>query len=645
VRHPAIVAVTLLFLVPSVVSAAPAHAAAVLTDARLQQRRSLQVRAQSLRELLQDLTRQSEVRLQPSEEVADEKVTVFTHDEPLSRTLAAVGDLLELRWRRKRVGYELGRDLAITQRDEALCRAKHEAVLHALDGRLRRVDEFLDRSPQELQEEHSRLQAEITRAGTGGAAVLRERLEALDLLQQPLTRPCALLIRRLTPAQRRLLLEGRELQLSSAPSPIAEPLPAGLLPLFQQIPARLPQHLLSSMGKPEERAVDLRLWLEQSSQRASLQCDVTTRGPSTGMSVGQRWYLWSPLKVITAPDGDTGGRRSALFSRPVRLLLKPSSQQFGRLIVETSGRTIADLVEAVAVLTGRNVVADAFTKPDLRAPGETEVVLADYLDVATASVGYRWDAKDGYLRFRDRTYFCDRHGEVPTTDLRRWQKTVGATGTLALDDLADICLRLTDEQLQTLVSAWTGHFGRRWQPRPGPQYLRQHQGEFRWYGLLTPTQRAQLRTGRPLAWQELTPAQRITLQRRLADPHDALSLAARDGRPEQQVDMRPEALARAAFGLRLEQRPVQYLGDEAGRTTEAHIGDADDLLRDEEATARSTPEIELARRTEAIAIFVYRFPTVSGMDLVNEVPVITSLSGSLESHPARSSDRKTAEAR
>jgi hypothetical protein len=299
-------------------------------------------------------------------------------------------------------------------------------------------------------------------------------------------------------------------------------------------------------------------------------------------------------------------------------------------VVETSGRTIADLAAALAAATGCNVVADAFTKPDFRASGGASLSLADYLDAAAASVGYRWDAKGGYVRFRDLTYFCDRNAEVPAHDLRRWQEAVGASGKLSLADMGDICARLTKEQLQTLVFHWPAFFGHQWQPRPGPEYLFTHRQDLRWYGLLSESQRGWVQAGRALPWQQLLPEQRADLVARLTDSRDPLTLQPRHGGPGQQVDLRPEALARAAYGLRLEQQPVHYYTDAPGQPVQARLGDPGRLLTEDGAVGRKMSRAFLSSVTETVATFVYKLPLRSGEDLVVETPVIALLSGPLE---------------
>jgi hypothetical protein len=196
--------------------------------------------------------------------------------------------------------------------------------------------------------------------------------------------------------------------------------------------------------------------------------------------------------------------------------------------------------------------------------------------------------------------------------------------------MGDICARLTREQLATLESNWPAFFGRQWQPRPGPQYLLTQRQELHWYGLLTAGQRAQARAGHLLTWRDFLPQQRAELVQRITDPRDRLSLYARYGHADQQVDTRPEALARAAFGLRFEQQPVQYHTDPSGLNPGFHIGDPGDLLREEGALGRTPSRIELGNDTETVATFIYQLPTVSGAELVTQVPVLTSLSGSLE---------------
>src|SRR5262249_19404012 len=152
----------------------PTSPSAALSDPRLLSPRSLQVRSQPLGSFLRDMSALTEVPLEASDDIADEKITLLTHDEPLERSLEAVASLLDLRWTQRQGKLVLYRDLATQQREAARCEARREALLKALDDKVRRSTARMRQPPRERLADWKRLASRSAHAAPPARAALQQ---------------------------------------------------------------------------------------------------------------------------------------------------------------------------------------------------------------------------------------------------------------------------------------------------------------------------------------------------------------------------------------------------------------------------------------------------------------------------------------
>jgi hypothetical protein len=99
----------------------------------------------------------------------------------------------------------------------------------------------------------------------------------------------------------------------------------------------------------------------------------------------------------------------------------------------------ADFFEALHKKTGRNVIADYYTriypKDLLSARGDS---LLGVLNHAADALQSDWQEDGGFLRFRRFNYYSERTMDVSNALLKRWQAAREAHGYLNLDDLSEI---------------------------------------------------------------------------------------------------------------------------------------------------------------------------------------------------------------
>jgi hypothetical protein len=175
-------------------------------DSRLQTRVSVWKRAASLRDVLQEVSKQTGVRVRPSEEVAELRVSAFVRGIPLETLQARLAELLHLTWQveempDERSGpayllYKSARDRAEERRlFERGDRAFVEGIENAIRG--------LALSPREMER-------------------LKETHPSLyTLLTTPTTRAATGLLAQLSPPQLGRLLGGEALRI-----PLSEATPA-----------------------------------------------------------------------------------------------------------------------------------------------------------------------------------------------------------------------------------------------------------------------------------------------------------------------------------------------------------------------------------------------------------------------------------
>jgi len=111
------------------------------------------------------------------------------------------------------------------------------------------------------------------------------------------------------------------------------------------------------------------------------------------------------------------------------------------------GNSFADLLRAVSKASGYAVVSDSFAIYNRGfEPVNADVVLKDALDKLSIQYRYNWDRQGSVLEFRDREWFRKRGYQVPESWLEPWRKSLKRTGTLTLDQLAQMSL-LDDNQV------------------------------------------------------------------------------------------------------------------------------------------------------------------------------------------------------
>ena len=114
--------------------------------------------------------------------------------------------------------------------------------------------------------------------------------------------------------------------------------------------------------------------------------------------------------------------------------------------LKPTGTYLEDIEGALAEASKLPVISDSFGKTRGMGYSDKEVELRDALDDITGKYRYNWEKQFQAIEFRDRDWYKKKLAMVPEAWLEKWRQTFKKTGTLELDDLAEIS-SLTDEQL------------------------------------------------------------------------------------------------------------------------------------------------------------------------------------------------------
>ena len=112
---------------------------------------------------------------------------------------------------------------------------------------------------------------------------------------------------------------------------------------------------------------------------------------------------------------------------------------------------IEKVESALADASGISVVSDSYgVSAGLLKVESEEIVLRDALEKIADGFFYNWDKRSAILEFRDRDWFRKRNAQIPQAWIDAWKDTLKRTGTLDINDLAQIAM-LTQEQFNVNI--------------------------------------------------------------------------------------------------------------------------------------------------------------------------------------------------
>ncbi len=467
-----------------------------VVDPRLDHSVGLSAKGISFSELCIALSKQTGVEFVPSRSVADDKITLFCTKRPVRDLMRAVTEVFEFRWLRTgsegAYRYEVVQDLRSQLREQQMRNQDKDKALLALNEQMERYRKFADLSPDELKE--------------AAETASPEDKELLKKLADGGWGPTQLYFG-LGGAELASLRDGKTLKFGpgaeDGPDTVRSQMPAGMSAGvlqnqsgtrvdatgggFRVGPAKsVPNGVPPSQFSGAQGTAMLALKQNELGQvsliggsgfEVSDGANAAAIMSASDLAVGSNPETTSPRNAranaaragdprlrklvnltVSASckleadeeDGREDARPHAPNSADAQLEVRRQRRdEPGPLASQVGDRaTTADVLEAIHIATGEDVIGDHFTRlydpAEISSKGQT--LFAAICKAADRS-RMRWTHKQNWHSFRTLSFYNERPKEVPNRLLDRWRSAKKEHGTLRLDDLCEIA-NLSDAQLQ-----------------------------------------------------------------------------------------------------------------------------------------------------------------------------------------------------
>jgi hypothetical protein len=467
-------------LLPVSLRAADGDAADRRKDPRLGQRVTARIVEKPLRTWLQELSRQTGVRLRTAADYEDRAITVRVSD-------MALGDLMD--------------EVAALYRDAWLPRGKKEApeyVLEASRGRRERQRRLHEAFQQGLQAELTGLVEEVA---TRGAPpwLLEGGQDDEGYAEQMQAR--ARVLSHLSPEAVSRLLGGERMRVRMAD--VRGPGGDALWSFAERF--AMPD---AAGWKAQDRA---NAWVELYSQ------SYTSRRPGMAglplrdlrFALGTGSTASSTYNLVVHPDQlaarlqpaldalQQGERQDAAERRrrggKALTRVVPNTSEFAAGAHSSRSEVLAALADAVEL----NLISDSHVKPPRPSPAIGGRVVEDALDAVGETYHCDWRVEKSAILVRSRFWWLDDLAEPPATALTAWQARLEADKVLLLDHAAQIGALSPDQQARVALRL----------PEASPAFS----SWFRLYAQMSRTQREAAASPRGLPFWKLSEAQRHLL--------------------------------------------------------------------------------------------------------------------------------------
>ena len=447
-------------------------------DLRCAQKITYKVSHRSVVNILADLSKMTGIKLSAGYnskdwQVRDRKMNIFSKDALLSDLMSSIARVMKFKWdisgEGEKTAYRLCMDRkALLDAETQALRQEEKYQKQLTDNResmLTNLGDVGKLSPQELDKLKSEKPYLYLMASSGVA-------ELLDGLMREV------------PSAAGALASGQEFSLRSE----------DLTPSAQQKIHQWMQTLLSRRSKLIGGGSEFSLPMDKFKVELNTRMEVAKSDPAGSVMLGDMRIRYGDTHLFYTPLLDPNSKLSDLIAKASfqsREERKPlgnimdSVQEMNSMQDEytaaamlqikevSSGEPVAKRPEdaildakiklklketkiekvesALADASGLSVVSDSFgVSAGLLNVGSEEIVLRDALEKIAEGFFYNWDKRSSILEFRDRNWFRKRNAQIPQAWIDAWKDTIKRTGTLDINDLAQIAM-LTQEQFNVNI--------------------------------------------------------------------------------------------------------------------------------------------------------------------------------------------------
>lgn len=520
-------------------------------DERLTKRVTVEFALIPLQELIGELSERTGVTLSVSRDLAEDKVTIFVHQQPLCEVMARLAELLQADWTlvRQDRGYRLTPKASAQQLERSLREAEVQAARRALVEELRgrsllaQIDylemvrlagaansmaQGSEEAEHALTDEERRLLQQLRTS----QPALFEALRQMVALEYYLP---AWVVRHFTEQHWQQLLNGLPVVASTHPS-------VGMIPL----PVEQALRWNARIWGERENIQGLELVLQMSEGRDHVGCKITR----FGIEEGKRTFRGATLNHIwqnpylDAPAWDMQDHSLLRYwerwqtpaeqRRTLPALLEKIEEPSDNVASDTdnpiwSWRTLtaAHCLQWLAERTNLNILADAY-RFGIEASGYTETGIPIYRWIEKVLQPNGWVKAEGnWLLFRHRGYWQLRPSEVSERVLRPLERKARQQ-PLDVDDYATLAAQLTPLQEERVQIGSARRFVVNFDTQP----LKGNIPALRFWNSLTVPQRERARRGERLTFASLSARQQALFQQ--AFQYRLLRMAEPPAAPEEQ---------------------------------------------------------------------------------------------------------------
>ncbi len=444
------------------------------TDVRLDQEVTLEARQKSVLSILTDLSQKTGITFKAGQnskdwESRDIKMNVFATDLPLRELMGAMARVMKFRWTRE------GKEDAYTYRfymdrrtrleaEERRAREEEERQRRLAEKRSKALSSYYsaaNMSPQEL----AKLKTEnpfLYAVGSTGilgsiGRFFSESPSAIEAIMNG--RAANISAATLSAGAQQGLLNAMQglWQFENSMGDRDRPFPDELASNIGQVSISINRHMEQMRGGPP---VEDFLLGEMQMRYAEHHVDFPIFDPESSIA-----QLFGKAIIKSQDEGmplrdalqDAESQLMKLFQEHMR---KPEQGDpepehpdepalHVKIKFETGANRLPLVQEDLAKQSKLAMVSDSFGPGQgmARFKGE-ELELKEILDKIARGFQYNWEKHGSVIEFRDRKWYEKRAALIPEAWLETWREKLKKTGTLDLDDLAQIA-SLTPEQFRT----------------------------------------------------------------------------------------------------------------------------------------------------------------------------------------------------
>ncbi len=408
-------------------------------DTRLLKKHTIKAAGIPLKELLEDLTKQTEIQFTAGHRVAEDKVVLFAHDRPLADSLRIIAKFFNFYWGRSGnpggYSYLLSQSLRQQKAEEAEIEGEYLRAADQILDQARMMADLSRRDPEELKQlaEDLRAEGQAEKDSEKRRELMGRAAMAALLGRSPYKAHAAKLLASFGKEGVLRILHGESVEYAYPARPGKSPLPE---PIAESIMSGVKAE--KSRADREYNIASLGIRGSQGSRpqiHVSIQAGGRTASSGTGFTMPNDSE--SGLSAATPPVEPDGWRDIPVLKRFVSFTV-PRREPWtetdkGKLPAPFLARALAALEQEAPL----DLIGDAFYRTPRIPLNVQKSPIGEALTTICRNAEHRWRYNAGFVQVKDTGYAEARAAEPSIFRLRFWA-ALSDDSLLSLDRLSEI---------------------------------------------------------------------------------------------------------------------------------------------------------------------------------------------------------------